>query len=397
MAIETNLIFQLFPAAGDTLPVNIVDAATMTFATGTPTLVDVGVDKAWNLTGGQRAELSVPDHLLASNVAGSGVTIAVRFNIDVKGANNFDEIVGFSTYFLAKNGNTKVSSKVGNQGNVSSQGSTISDSTLTFVIRVDATSGVEVNNMWWNKVGRVGNAPDSISNGFNLNSTQTLNQIFMQALGTMNTRILDYAVWDAELTDAECASIADDYRAVMPGAGSSTTPVEFAGTVPTQNGTENEAFSVDLASYFSGTETPFTYSIQSGTLQTGLSLTGSVISGTPTATGTQSIVVRATDQDTDTDDTNSFDIVIAAEVVDPIINTLPLKNNTGTLLANETGVTVDIYNPTTGALVLHETGETTNASGICSIQDDALSAATEYRVVVKLDDDSEGVARITTV
>jgi hypothetical protein len=61
-----------------------------------------------------------------------------------------------------------------------------------------------------------------------------------------------------------------------------------------------------------------------------------------------------------------------------------LKNNTGTLLANETGVVVNIYNVTTGALVVRKTGLTSNASGIVTVNDALIVAATTYAYEVVL-------------
>ena len=58
--------------------------------------------------------------------------------------------------------------------------------------------------------------------------------------------------------------------------------------------------------------------------------------------------------------------------------TLPMKNNTGTLLASETGITINFYNTSTGALVVQKTGITTNASGIATVTDVALVAGTTY-------------------
>lgn len=92
--------------------------------------------------------------------------------------------------------------------------------------------------------------------------------------------------------------------------------VIFNGTVPGQSHTQNIAgFSLDLSTYFSGLRTPFSYAVQAGTLPTGLSLNTStgVISGTPTVVQTQSgIVIRATDSQSSTADTNSFQIQINA-------------------------------------------------------------------------------------
>lgn len=63
-----------------------------------------------------------------------------------------------------------------------------------------------------------------------------------------------------------------------------------------------------------------------------------------------------------------------------------LKNNTGTVLASETGVVVNVYNSTTGALVLRKTGLTSNGSGVVEVRDltAALVAATTYSYEVVL-------------
>jgi hypothetical protein len=79
----------------------------------------------------------------------------------------------------------------------------------------------------------------------------------------------------------------------------------------------------------------------------------------------------------------------------PTLTTPVLKNNTGTVLANETGATVCVYNVTTGALVVKKTGQTTNGSGVMTITDAAIAAATEYRVVISLASGAEGMDRIT--
>jgi len=68
-----------------------------------------------------------------------------------------------------------------------------------------------------------------------------------------------------------------------------------------------------------------------------------------------------------------------------------LKNNLGTILANETGVTVNVWNPATGALVLHKTGQTSNGSGVVVVIDVALSPATNYIYEIVL---SSGARRL---
>lgn len=95
------------------------------------------------------------------------------------------------------------------------------------------------------------------------------------------------------------------------------TAVAFGGTVSNQTATQSSSFSLSLSSFFSGALTPFTYSLQSGTLPAGLSLNTSTgaITGAPTTPGTASgLVVRATDTGSNTADTNSFSITVNAAV-----------------------------------------------------------------------------------
>lgn len=77
------------------------------------------------------------------------------------------------------------------------------------------------------------------------------------------------------------------------------------------------------------------------------------------------------------------------------ITTAPLKNNAGGLLANEVGATAFVHNVATGALVVMKTGQTTNASGVMTINDAAIVPGTLYRVVVKLASTAEGLDKLT--
>lgn len=72
----------------------------------------------------------------------------------------------------------------------------------------------------------------------------------------------------------------------------------------------------------------------------------------------------------------------------------PLKNNTGTVLASETGITVHVY-ATTGALVVTKTGQTSNGSGVCTVVDAAMSPSTAYRCVIVLGSGAEGMVTVT--
>ena len=94
--------------------------------------------------------------------------------------------------------------------------------------------------------------------------------------------------------------------------------------------------------------------------------------------------------------TNASDTFSGAASTSIAILTEPLKNNSGTLLANETGATAFVYDTSSGALVVKKTGQTTNSSGVMTIYDALLSVSTTYRVVVVLSSGAEGMAKYST-
>jgi len=62
------------------------------------------------------------------------------------------------------------------------------------------------------------------------------------------------------------------------------------------------------------------------------------------------------------------------------ITTSPIKNYSGVLQASQSGWIANIYNPTTGALVVRLTAQSTDASGILTLTDPLIVASTTYRV-----------------
>lgn len=67
--------------------------------------------------------------------------------------------------------------------------------------------------------------------------------------------------------------------------------------------------------------------------------------------------------------------------------TPPIRNNTNTLLANETDVVVNVYNATTGALIVRKTGLTSDSAGKVIVTDAAMTSASTivYEVVLSGD------------
>lgn len=77
-------------------------------------------------------------------------------------------------------------------------------------------------------------------------------------------------------------------------------------------------------------------------------------------------------------------IIAGSNTTSASITSLPMKNNEGTVLSGEVGVIANIYNPTTGALVLHKTGLTSDGNGVVVISDPVLSAGTTYAYEIVL-------------
>lgn len=73
-----------------------------------------------------------------------------------------------------------------------------------------------------------------------------------------------------------------------------------------------------------------------------------------------------------------------------VITSPVLKNNTGTILASVTGIVANVYNPTTGALVVRKTGLTSSAGGVVTITDMLLVQGTTYAYELDLSATSQG-------
>jgi hypothetical protein len=182
-------------------------------------------------------------------------------------------------------------------------------------------------------------------------------------------------------------------------AGDTTAPVLSAPT-GTQTGQTTATLGVSTANDANGTlyavvttsaTPPSVAAIQAGT---GATWAGSqAISSTGaksfSATGlTASTVYYAHFQHKDAAANESAVATSAsfttAAVASGTITTPVMKNNTGTILASEAGVVVNVYNSTTGALVVRKTGLTSSAGGVVTVNDAAIVAGTAYSYEVVL-------------
>lgn len=178
--------------------------------------------------------------------------------------------------------------------------------------------------------------------------------------------------------------------------GPGNLPPSFDGpSIAAISATEGIALSaLDVSSRFSDAESALTFSAV-GSWPAGVTVSSAgVISGTPTTAGTYSgLQVRATDAGSLTADSNTFSITVAAAAPPSTITvTEPLKNNTGTLLANVSGVRVAVLEAATLAGVFETSGLTTSASGLlAAITDASITTGQQYHVVIKLADGSVGI------
>lgn len=165
-------------------------------------------------------------------------------------------------------------------------------------------------------------------------------------------------IWDRALTDGEMTTVgADGYAIFASGGGPQTIiPGLFTNT--------NAFYGPTLT--YDQTLTPGLFTNDSTFYSATVSLAGGSQSLTP------GLFSNA----------NAFYAATVARV--PGFLTPVLKNNTGTVLASETGVACNVYNASTGALVVRKTGLTSSAAGIVSVTDAAMAAGTTYAYEIVL-------------
>ncbi|MEM1142741.1 MAG: hypothetical protein AAGI88_09170 [Pseudomonadota bacterium] len=203
----------------------------------------------------------------------------------------------------------------------------------------------------------------------------------------------------------------------VAGTGDTTAPVLSNGSA-TATGTTTADLSFDTDE---GEGTAYVVVTESGTpptvaqIKAGQDSAGSAaafsVSAAVTSTGAQlfsaSGLTPATSynafalQEDAADPVNDSDVLALGSITTdavPVTLTVPqpVKNNTGTVLANEAEITVDIYNPVNGELVARLNDQSTDAAGILSVSSSLLAAGTEYRVVATLVNGDESTIRAST-
>lgn len=345
MALTDGLLVQVYPVSGDAGIKDIVSDTLFTGA-GSPTLItDEGIS-AWSIPTGTLLTKLLTERTISGAVAGDGVTVAMRFKLTANGTNSFLSLAGFKgsadtvdqNIRITRNGSNNYRGRVNATLSPTLTGLT-NGTVITLVFRVSFRDGsLDTGELWRNTIGRVGTDPDSVSAGANFGS-MTFDRAFINCQTDSEYILYDFSVWGRELTSAEGAAVADDYRAVMPTPGATVTPIEFTGSIADQVFTEGDDVLVNLATgNYTGTETPFSYANTGTALTgTGLSITSNgLLSGTATVGSSAAVVITGTDTGTNTANSNAFSVTVNAVPELPPQGTVSI----GTITTGETTASV---------------------------------------------------------
>lgn len=318
MAIADQLIFRVLPQAGQTQITNHLNGQTAT-GTGTPTLIDIGAEKAWSVAAGTLLNIPIQSTAITGD---NGITIAIRArvtNFGTLSAQNFMGVNSAAGASLFESAHIRRNSTANNLAARYATGLIVNPSTVTFLNTVvtmisetemSSVSSQDFGRVWVTGGGATEPNPDFSSTAGNGNATTVAN-FYISCSDGAAYEILDIAVFSGELTDAENWSLRQNIRAALP---STTTPITFTGTIPNQTFSHSQAVSVDLSTYFTGTQTPFTFA-NTGTALTGTGLTISsagLLSGTATTGSAAGVIVTGTDADLDTASSNAFNVTVSA-------------------------------------------------------------------------------------
>jgi len=100
--------------------------------------------------------------------------------------------------------------------------------------------------------------------------------------------------------------------------------------------------------------------------------------------------IDAAGNDSAVEATGALAMPAAATIITP-----PIKRNTGSVITNQTGLTVYIYDIADGSVVDSLTGQASNGSGQIELVSGSLIGGISYRIVIVHPDGTEGVATVT--
>lgn len=261
MAISDNLLFRLKPVSGQASPSSVVGAEE-TLSGGTATLVDLGGGVfAWEFTGAL-SSATIPTKVIDPPSDNGGATLAITFRRVAAPTVGGQTIVAWSKSdeaagILVRRGSA-VAEDIGFRALFSSQSTAaktgvLSSTLQTYVFKLACKNASlqDIAMLWVQQVGRVGTSPDATGAGDNL-SQQSINTVRINPTNGGDYQIVDLVLWGRELTDAECASIADNLRGVLDAIPAGPT-ISTQPTAQTAVSGSNFTFTVVAAASGGGT------------------------------------------------------------------------------------------------------------------------------------------------
>lgn len=402
MAIIDNLQGAWIAKAAQASPYDEVNGQFASAGVITTTLAltqDGGEDYHWNLSGGGVAQFPAPTNN-GVRVGNENCTFAVRFRVQSRG-NDATEFIrtngvggdGGANGLRILNGGSSTGDLIVRwtyaSGSVAGQIAVpyTTGDIITIVSRGDAfTNGASgTHDIWIGTTGRVGTTPDDTTS---FGAWSNFSNTYARPLwyGTSDNDVFEFGYWNALKTDAECAALADDLRGELETAlGSANLAPTETTPIGTINATVGVALTYDLTANFSDDDDILNFAVNgSGTaLPSWASISTTNIVGTPTGgdVGTTSGHVLDVDDSVNTAIQSTAFAITVSNL--PQIVTAPIATGSGSVLASTSGITADVYNQSTGALVLHLTSQTTESDGTLIISNAALTDSVDYRVVVK--------------
>lgn len=182
-------------------------------------------------------------------------------------------------------------------------------------------------------------------------------------------------------------------NSAQSGAELVTTPANAApswSAVPDQNLIVGNAYNLNLADFTNDGDTdPLTYSIQLGTLPTGLSLTTSTVSGTPTTAGqSQAVTFRVDDGNDFADQIVQFDTFDADVTAPPVPQNLQSTAQTTSTVDLSWSASTDVagsanefVSGTASYRLYRDSGLVVDQAGL-TFQDTGRSANTQYSYTI---------------
>jgi len=367
MALTDNIIYRLKPKAGDSTPVNEIGGGNA-LSGGTITLVDRGGgDYAWQFSGGDSTASGISKALTVAAAAG-GLTMAITLKVVTGPSVDFTRYIQFqktgdtNTYMgLTQNGPNKIRGRAASSGSITCDLGTVGSTELTYVLRLSTNgAGNEVLDVWEKKAGRVGTAPDFTSSTALVSTT--LDFLVVGGSNGLVQQIKDWVIWSVEEPDTDCAAVADNLRLALDGAP--VTPLQASAA-------STAAVTASLTTGIALSATAVAAAMATANLTQDGFYAAAVSNAIATAALTTSIPLAASASSVST-------VTATLGVNGGVITTRVFKNNTTTPLANISGVALNIYDASTGVLVLRKTGLSTNSAGRVVLADPAIVPGTAY-------------------